>query len=56
MVQVLVGGIAGLIVFGKYLWNSAIGSLRNHNRKARRSDKVVTYSDSSGDISQDAST
>jgi hypothetical protein len=50
LVQSIVGGTAGLIVFGKYLWNSARGNLRSHNRKTRRSDEPQVSSDSSGEI------
>jgi hypothetical protein len=56
LVQVLVGGIAGLIVFGKYLWNSVTGSLRNRKWKTPGSDNAAILSESSGEISQDAFT
>jgi hypothetical protein len=32
LVQAIVGGLAGLAVFGKYLWNSFADRLRNLNR------------------------
>jgi hypothetical protein len=50
LVQSIVGGTAGLIVFGKYLWNSARGSLRSHNRKTPGTDEPQITSDSSGEI------
>jgi hypothetical protein len=50
LVQALVGGTAGLIVFGKYLWNSAKGNLRTHNRLVPRMDETGISSDSSGEI------
>ena len=54
LLQVLVGGAAGLFVFWKYLWNTATGSLRSQNRKTLESDEAPISADSSGEISQDA--
>lgn len=53
LVQALVGGTAGLIVFGKYLWNSARGNFRSHNRKTPGTDEPEISSDSSGEIPLD---
>jgi hypothetical protein len=53
LVQSIVGGTAGLIVFGRYLWNSARGNLRSHNRKATGTDEPLISSDSSGEIPLD---
>lgn len=54
LVQALVGGAAGLIVFGKYVWNSAFGILRKSKSKNPGADVTCSSTDSSGEISQDA--
>jgi hypothetical protein len=41
LLQVLVGGAAGLVVFGKYVWDSAIQVLR----KRRRSSLQTRWND-----------
>lgn len=53
LVQSLVGGAAGLVVFGQYLWNSATNSRRSHTRKTPGSDETQLSSDTSGEIPQD---
>lgn len=50
VVQALVGGTAGLLVFGKYLWDSALVRMRG-SHKTTRSD-VNTASANSGEIPQ----
>lgn len=54
LVQALVGGTAGLLVFGKYLWNSA--SAQFHHRRLSQNQPEMSCSmaaDSSGEIPQE---
>jgi hypothetical protein len=44
LLQVLVGGSAGLIVFARYLWESAPSFLRSRNAAANRDQKTMTSS------------
>jgi hypothetical protein len=53
LVQAILGGAAGLFVFGKYLWNSAFRGSQNRNRKTPGRDITQISSDSSGEIPQD---
>jgi hypothetical protein len=53
LVQAIVGGAGGLIVFGKYLWNSAFQGSQNRNGKILGRDRTSISSDSSGEIPQD---
>jgi hypothetical protein len=50
VMQVLVGGTAGLIVFGKYLWNSAFSKPDHPQRGVAVPDGHPRSTDSSGEI------
>jgi len=50
VMQALVGGTAGLIVFGKYLWNSAFSRPDCPQRGAAVPDGHLRPADSSGEI------
>ena len=50
LVQAIVGGLAGLAVFGKYFWNAAIGRLRNVDRKGTNAEEKSLSAASSGEI------
>lgn len=51
VMQVLVGGTAGLIVFGKYLWNSAFSKPDRPQRGVVVPEGHQRSTDSSGEIS-----
>jgi hypothetical protein len=53
LMQAIVGGAGGLIVFGKYLWNSAFRGSQNGNRNTLGRDPTQISSESSGEIPQD---
>ena len=44
LLQVLVGGSAGLIVFARYLWESAPSLLRGRSEEAKREQPHMTPS------------
>ncbi len=50
LLQALVGGTAGLFVFGKYLWNSTFSKTRFSNRGPASSDSKSHSGTSSGEI------
>lgn len=50
VMQVLVGGTAGLIVFGKYLWNSAFSKPDHPQRGVAISDGCPRSAESSDEI------
>jgi hypothetical protein len=50
VMQALVGGTAGLIVFGKYLWNSAFSKPDHPQRSVAVPEGHLRSSDSSGEI------
>jgi hypothetical protein len=50
ILQAIVGGGAGLVVFGKYLWNSLRG--RNAPEQPAAPEKFESSADSSGEVSQ----
>lgn len=50
LMQALVGGTAGLFVFGKYLWNSAFSKSSLSLQKHRRSELKPRSGNSSGEI------
>jgi hypothetical protein len=50
LVQAVVGGLAGLAVFGTYLWNAAMDRLRHHDRNLGGSEGRALSSASSGEI------
>jgi hypothetical protein len=53
LIQALLGGTAGLIVFGKYLWDSASAILHGTPRSQSRPNLIASISaDSSGEIPQ----
>lgn len=54
LMQAIVGGTAGLLVFGKYVWNSvSMRDRRTHtNRTESGPEKQVMTADSSGEIPQ----
>jgi hypothetical protein len=54
LIQALLGGTAGLIVFGKYLWDSASSAiLHDTARRQSRPNLIASISaDSSGEIPQ----
>ena len=53
VMQALVGGTAGLLVFGKYLWSSASARWRNSGRNDTSPELVSVSADSSGEIPND---
>lgn len=50
LLQALVGGTAGLFVFGKYLWNSTFSKSRSSTQNQRRPDMKPRSGNSSGEI------
>lgn len=50
LMQALVGGTAGLLVFGKYLWNSAFSKSSLFRRNQSRSELKHRSGNSSGEI------
>jgi hypothetical protein len=53
LVQALLGGAAGLIVFGKYLWDSASALLHGIPRSQSRPNFTSISAGSSGEIPQE---
>ena len=52
LLQVILGGAAGLLVFGKYLWNAAAARLRSPGEKRVRRKLPEFSASSSGEIPQ----
>ncbi|HEY2249954.1 MAG TPA: hypothetical protein VGH74_02795 [Planctomycetaceae bacterium] len=50
LVQVIVGGLAGLAVFGKYLWNAFVDRFRHHDRNIGGGQGTSLSGASSGEI------
>ena len=53
LVQAIVGGTAGLLVFGKYLWNSASARFHGPVHGQSQIDLNSISADSSGEIPQE---
>jgi hypothetical protein len=53
LVQAIVGGTAGLLVFGKYLWNSASARFHGPVHSKTQIELNSISADSSGEIPQD---
>jgi hypothetical protein len=53
LVQAIVGGTAGLLVFGKYLWNSASARFHGPVHGKTQTDLNSISADSSGEIPQE---
>jgi len=50
LVQAVVGGLAGLAVFGKYLWNAAVDRFWHLDRNKSGSENKTLSTASSGEI------
>lgn len=50
LAQALVGGVAGLAVFGKYIWMAAVDRFRNLERQTFGPDMKSLSTASSGEI------
>lgn len=50
LMQALVGGTAGLMVFGKYLWNATLVRTRMNPPTLTSGDRTARSSNSSGEI------
>jgi len=53
LVQALVGGTAGILVFGRYLWNSASAKFRGPVHSQSQPELTSISADSSGEIPQE---
>jgi hypothetical protein len=53
LVQAIVGGTAGLLVFGRYLWNSASARFHGPIHSNSQPELNSISADSSGEIPQD---
>jgi hypothetical protein len=52
LLQALVGGSAGLVVFGKFLWDSALTRVRRPRENEVSAECGMVTSESSGEIPQ----
>ena len=53
LVQAIVGGTAGLLVFGRYLWNSASARFHGSVHSTSQAELNSISADSSGEIPQE---